>query len=256
MRRRSRSCGTSLKAWLLLLVPARLLAFAGWKLGGYRLALLFGGSVVLLGGRALLVRRPDRDGHGRRARAACPARRRRCTATRRAPRGPRRRRRSRGSTCSPTATRAPSRPAVARRAAPLSRSRSGCSASRRRRSSRASSRTSSRICATATCSCRRLRSSIAAAIVESSRIGGLLAAVAPVVLGPLAASFVHLLLSPKREFEADRFAAELCDSRTGSPTRCSGSSRRWSSSRSRRARRPSRSTRRTRSRRRASRRCS
>ena len=35
------------------------------------------------------------------------------------------------------------------------------------------------------------------------------------VLGPLAAAFVHLLLSPKREFEADRFAAELCDSPHG-----------------------------------------
>ena len=32
---------------------------------------------------------------------------------------------------------------------------------------------------------------------------------------PLAASFVHLLLSPKREFEADRFAAELCESPHG-----------------------------------------
>ena len=32
------------------------------------------------------------------------------------------------------------------------------------------------------------------------------------LLGPLAASFVHLLLSPKREFEADRYAAELCES--------------------------------------------
>jgi heat shock protein HtpX len=35
------------------------------------------------------------------------------------------------------------------------------------------------------------------------------------VLGPLAASFVHLLLSPKREYEADRFAAELCGSPHG-----------------------------------------
>ena len=37
------------KAWLVLIVPAGLMAFAGWKLGGYRLSLLFGGSVVLLG---------------------------------------------------------------------------------------------------------------------------------------------------------------------------------------------------------------
>jgi heat shock protein HtpX len=35
------------------------------------------------------------------------------------------------------------------------------------------------------------------------------------VLGPVAASFVHLLLSPGREFEADRLAAELCESPHG-----------------------------------------
>ena len=35
------------------------------------------------------------------------------------------------------------------------------------------------------------------------------------MLGPLAAAFVHLLLSPKREFDADRLAAELCGSPHG-----------------------------------------
>ena len=35
------------------------------------------------------------------------------------------------------------------------------------------------------------------------------------MLGPVAAAFVHLLLSPKREFVADRFAAELCRSPHG-----------------------------------------
>jgi heat shock protein HtpX len=35
------------------------------------------------------------------------------------------------------------------------------------------------------------------------------------VLGPIAAAPVHLLLSPKREFAADRFAAELCESPHG-----------------------------------------
>ena len=35
------------------------------------------------------------------------------------------------------------------------------------------------------------------------------------VLGPIAAAFVHLLLSPKREFAADRAAAALCDSPHG-----------------------------------------
>src|SRR5581483_5331234 len=56
---------------------------------------------------------------------------------------------------------------------------------------------------------------IAGAIVEASRIGGLLQRALLFLLGPLAASFVHLLLSPKREYDADRFAAELCSSPHG-----------------------------------------
>jgi heat shock protein HtpX len=56
---------------------------------------------------------------------------------------------------------------------------------------------------------------IAAAIIEASRIGGALQRALLFVLGPLAASVVHLLLSSKREFEADRFAAELCGSPHG-----------------------------------------
>jgi heat shock protein HtpX len=55
----------------------------------------------------------------------------------------------------------------------------------------------------------------ATTIVESSRIGGALQRALLFVLGPVAAAFVHLLLSTKREFEADRFAAELCDSPHG-----------------------------------------
>ena len=35
------------------------------------------------------------------------------------------------------------------------------------------------------------------------------------MLGPVAAAFVHVLLSPKREFEADRRAAQLCESPHG-----------------------------------------
>src|SRR5262245_30320308 len=38
-----------LKAWLIFLVPAALAGALAWRLGGYRLALLFGGSVFLLG---------------------------------------------------------------------------------------------------------------------------------------------------------------------------------------------------------------
>jgi heat shock protein HtpX len=56
---------------------------------------------------------------------------------------------------------------------------------------------------------------IAAMLVELSRVGGWLARALLYVLGPVAASFVHLLLSPKREFDADRLAAELCETPHG-----------------------------------------
>ncbi len=56
---------------------------------------------------------------------------------------------------------------------------------------------------------------LAASLVELSRVGGWLTRALLYVLGPVAASFVHLLLSPRREFEADRLAAELCDSPHG-----------------------------------------
>jgi heat shock protein HtpX len=56
---------------------------------------------------------------------------------------------------------------------------------------------------------------LAAALVETSRIGGFLQRALLFVLGPIAAAFVHLLLSPKREFEADAIAAYLCDSPHG-----------------------------------------
>ena len=56
---------------------------------------------------------------------------------------------------------------------------------------------------------------LAASLVEFSRVGGFLSRALLYVLGPVAASFVHLLLSPGREFEADRLAAELCESPHG-----------------------------------------
>lgn len=55
----------------------------------------------------------------------------------------------------------------------------------------------------------------AAVILETSRIGGFLQRTLLFVLGPVAAACVHLLLSPKRELEADRFAAGLCGSPHG-----------------------------------------
>lgn len=56
---------------------------------------------------------------------------------------------------------------------------------------------------------------LAATIVEMSRIGGFLQRALLFVLGPLASAVVHLLLSPKREFDADRAAAWLCESPHG-----------------------------------------
>jgi heat shock protein HtpX len=56
---------------------------------------------------------------------------------------------------------------------------------------------------------------LAASIVELSRIGGWLERSLLFVLGPVAAACVHVLLSPKREFEADRTAAHLCASPHG-----------------------------------------
>jgi heat shock protein HtpX len=56
---------------------------------------------------------------------------------------------------------------------------------------------------------------LAASLIELSRVGGLLQRGLLFVLGPIAAACVHLLLSPKREFEADRRAAQLCESPHG-----------------------------------------
>jgi heat shock protein HtpX len=55
----------------------------------------------------------------------------------------------------------------------------------------------------------------AAVLLETSRIGGWFERSLLFVLAPVAAACVHLLVSPKREFAADRFAATLCDSPHG-----------------------------------------
>jgi heat shock protein HtpX len=52
-------------------------------------------------------------------------------------------------------------------------------------------------------------------VLELTRIGGWLERALLVVLGPVAAAFLHLLLSRKREFAADRVAAGLCGSPHG-----------------------------------------
>jgi len=52
---------------------------------------------------------------------------------------------------------------------------------------------------------------LSASMIELSRIGGWLERALLFVLGPIAAACVHVLLSPKREFEADWRAAELVE---------------------------------------------
>ena len=56
---------------------------------------------------------------------------------------------------------------------------------------------------------------LAAALIEMSRIGGWLERALLFVLAPVAAAIVNLVLSPKREFAADRAAAGLCGSPHG-----------------------------------------
>ncbi len=56
---------------------------------------------------------------------------------------------------------------------------------------------------------------LAFVLVELARIGGWFRRALLAVLGPIAAAFVHVLLSPRREFAADRMAAELCESPHG-----------------------------------------
>jgi heat shock protein HtpX len=56
---------------------------------------------------------------------------------------------------------------------------------------------------------------LAASLIELSRVGGFLQRGLLFVLGPIAAACAHLLLSPKREYEADARAAQLCESPHG-----------------------------------------
>lgn len=56
---------------------------------------------------------------------------------------------------------------------------------------------------------------VAATLVELSRIGGWLERALLFVLAPVAAAFVGLLLSPRREFAADRAAAALLETPHG-----------------------------------------
>jgi heat shock protein HtpX len=56
---------------------------------------------------------------------------------------------------------------------------------------------------------------LAVVVVELSRIGGWFERALLAVLGPIAAAFVHLVLSPRRELAADRLAAAVLGSGDG-----------------------------------------
>jgi heat shock protein HtpX len=202
-----------LKAWLLFAVPAGGLGFVGWQLGDYRLALLFGGSVFLLA--AVLYWYADRIAMGMvGARELLP---------------------TEAPALHTEVERLSARAAVVKpklyvlpdgypRALSAGRGAQGGAAFA----------ISTGLLGVATPAelegivahelahlrnrdvlVQTLAVTIAAAVIELSRIGGWFQRGFLFVLGPLAASFVHLVLSPRREYEADRFAAELCDSPHG-----------------------------------------
>jgi heat shock protein HtpX len=202
-----------LKSWLVLIVPALLLGFGGWQLGGYRLALLFLGSVVLLG--AAVYTYADRIimgmvGAREMVQAEAPALH--ATVERLA---------LRAAVVKPKLYVLPdSYPRM------LSAGRGAGGGSGLALSvgllGVASPAELEGLVAHELAHLRHrdvLLQSVAVvlatAIVETSRIGGALHRALLFVLGPVAAALVHLLLSPKREYDADRRAAELCDSPHG-----------------------------------------
>lgn len=213
MRRRAAVVRNVAKAWLIFVVPALLAGFAGWKLGGYRLSLLFGGSIVLLG--TALYWYADRIAMGMV--------------------GARVLMRGEAPALHSTVDRLSARAGVvAPRLYVLPDGYPRALSGGRGAGGGAALAVSTGLLGVATPAelegilaheLAHLRTRdvlvqtfaviLAGAVIEASRLGGLLERAFLVVLGPLAASFVHLVLSPKREFEADRFAAEVCDSPHG-----------------------------------------
>ena len=214
MRRRVAVARNLAKAWLILLVPAGLDGLR--RLEARRLP---PGAALRRLGRAarrgaVLVRGPDRDGHGRGARA--PGRRGAGAALR--GRGPRGSRARDAAAAVPPARRVP--PSAVRRPRRAGRRCAGGLDRAARRRDAGGARGHRRARARAPALSRRARADGRGhhrARRSSSRRGSAAGSQRSllVVLGPLAASFVHLVLSPKREFEADRFAAELCASPHG-----------------------------------------
>jgi heat shock protein HtpX len=202
-----------LKLWLLLAVPALAMGFAGWRLGGYRLGLLFLGSVVLLAGA--LYWYADRIAMGMiGARELLPGEAPALHATVESLAGRALVIRPRLYLLPDGYPRALSAGRGAGGGAALAVSTGLLGV--------ATPAELEGIVAHEIAHLRRrdvlvqtLVVVVAAAVIEASRIGGWLQRALLFVLGPLAASFVHLVLSPKREYEADRFAAELCGSPHG-----------------------------------------
>jgi heat shock protein HtpX len=201
------------KAWLLLAVPALAMGFAGWRLGGYRLGVLFLGSVVLLA--AALYSYADRIAMGMvGARELLPGEAPGLHATVESLAG-------RALVIRPRLYLLPDgypraltagRGAGGGTALAVSTGLLGV----------ATPAELEGIVAHELAHLRRrdvlvqtMVVVVAAAVIEASRVGGWFQRALLFVFGPLAASFVHLVLSPKREFAADRFAAELCGSPHG-----------------------------------------
>jgi heat shock protein HtpX len=201
------------KAWLIFLVPAALAGALGWRLGDYQLALLFGGSVFLLG--AVLYWYAERIVMGMIGARELLA--------------------GEAPALHATLESLSARAGVVRpklyvildaypRALSAGRGAQGGSALA----------VSSGLLGVATPAelegivaheighlkardvlPQTIVTVLAAAVIDFSRIGGYFQRAFLFVLGPLAASFVHLVLSPRREYEADRFAATLCGSPHG-----------------------------------------
>jgi heat shock protein HtpX len=201
------------KAWLLLAIPAGLMSFAGWELGGYRLAVLFGGSVVLLG--AALYAFADRIGMGMvGARELLPGEAPALHATVEALAARAVVARPRLYLLGDGYPRALSAGRGARGGAALAVSTGLLTV--------AAPSELEGIVAHELAHLRRrdvlvqtLAVTLAVAIVESSRIGGWFQRGLLTVLGPVSASMVHLLLSPRRELDSDRLAADLIGSPHG-----------------------------------------
>ena len=213
MQRRLLILRNVLKAWLVVTVAALLFGFAGWQLGGYRLALLFLGSIVLLAaGVYWYADRIVLGMVGAREMLPGEAPALHSTVERLAARA--------GVVKPKLYVLADSYPRA------LSAGRGAGGGSGLALSvgllGVASPAELEGIVAHELAHLRHrdvlvqtIAVVVAAVIIETSRIGGFLQRAFLFVLGPIAAAFVHLLLSQKREFEADRFAAEICDSPHG-----------------------------------------